>query len=385
MAVQTYSYAMKPKRAVLGGHESVRICVAQISPAYMNRDSCVARACDAIRSAGQGGAQLIVFPETWIAGYPYWTEGWDSALPDWAAVRIRFMDEAVVAPSAVTEALGRAAREANIYVVVGCNELDPRPEVQTIYNSLLIFSRDGTLLGRHRKLMPTFTERMFWGHGDAADVEVFDTDIGRIGALICGENLMTPLRAAIGAMGEDIHVAVFPGAFALHTGPRLEEWDNLGNFWGHFVTRAHAFEAGCFSVCACTFLEPADVPQDFPYRERMNIGYAKGGSQIVNPLGVVMAGPAEGSQLLYADCPAWMIKAVKAIVDTAGHYSRPDVVRVMLNLKAGWTTVGTPYESGRMREVPCSELHRSADQHEVPMDRVAEVADHAGMRIARPK
>jgi nitrilase len=376
---------MKPKRAVLGGHESVRICVAQISPAYMNRDSCVARACDAIRSAGLGGAQLIVFPETWIAGYPYWTEGWDSALPDWAAARIRFMDEAVVAPSAVTEALGRAAREANIYVVIGCNELDPRPEVQTIYNSLLIVSRDGSLLGRHRKLMPTFTERMFWGHGDAEDVEVFDTDIGRIGALICGENLMTPLRGAIGAMGEDIHVAVFPGAFALHTGPRLEEWDNLGNFWGHFVTRAHAFEAGCFSVCACTFLEPADVPQDFPYRQRMNIGYAKGGSQIVNPLGVVMAGPAEGSQLLYADCPAWMIKAVKAIVDTAGHYSRPDVVRVMLNLKAGWTTVGTPYESGRTRELPRSELHRSADQHEVPIDRVGEVADRAGMRISKPK
>jgi nitrilase len=383
--VLIYFYSMKPKRAVLGGHESVRICVAQISPAYMNRDSCVARACDAIRSAGLGGAQLIVFPETWIAGYPYWTEGWDSALPDWAAARIRFMDEAVVAPSAVTEALGRAAREANIYVVIGCNELDPRPEVQTIYNSLLIVSRDGSLLGRHRKLMPTFTERMFWGHGDAEDVEVFDTDIGRIGALICGENLMTPLRGAIGAMGEDIHVAVFPGAFALHTGPRLEEWDNLGNFWGHFVTRAHAFEAGCFSVCACTFLEPADVPQDFPHRQRMNIGYAKGGSQIVNPLGVVMAGPAEGSQLLYADCPAWMIKAVKAIVDTAGHYSRPDVVRVMLNLKGGWTTVGTPYESGRTRELPRSELHRSADQHEVPIDRVGEVADRAGMRISKPK
>ncbi|HEX3948245.1 MAG TPA: carbon-nitrogen hydrolase family protein [Steroidobacteraceae bacterium] len=376
---------MKPKRPVLGGHESVRICVAQISPAYMNRDACVTRACEAIRSAGQGGAQLIVFPETWIAGYPYWTEGWDSALPDWAAARIRFMDEAVVAPSAVTEALGRAAREANIYVVVGCNELDPRPEVQTIYNSLLIFSRDGTLLGRHRKLMPTFTERMFWGHGEAEDVEVFDTDIGRIGALICGENLMTPLRAAIGAMGEDIHVAVFPGAFALHTGPRLEEWDNLGNFWGHFVTRAHAFEAGCFSVCACTFLEPADVAVDFPHRQRMNIGYAKGGSQIVNPLGVVMAGPVEGSKLLYADCPAWMIKAVKAIVDTAGHYSRPDVVRVMLNLKAGWATVGTPYASGSMRELPRSELHRSAEEYEVLTERVEEVADRAGLRIAKSK
>jgi nitrilase len=351
----------------------------------MNRDACVARACDAIRSAGAGGAQLIVFPEAWIAGYPYWTEGWDSALPDWAAGRIRFMDEAVIAPSAVTEAIGRAAREANIYVVIGCNELDPRPEVRTIYNSLLVFSREGSLLGRHRKLMPTFTERMFWGHGHTEDVEVFDTDIGRIGALICGENLMTPLRAAVAAMGEDIHVAVFPGAFALHTGPRLEEWDISGNFWGHFVTRAHAFEAGCFVVCACTFLEAADVPHDFPYRERMNIGYARGGSQIVNPLGVVMAGPVEGSQLLYADCQAWMIKAVKAIVDTAGHYSRPDVVRVMLNKKAGWSAIGAPYESGSMPELPHSELRRSADSHEISMDSIEQVAESAGLRIAKSR
>ncbi len=161
---------MNTKQPVLGGRESVRICVAQISPAYMNREICVARACEAIRSAGAAGAQLVVFPETWIAGYPYWTEGWDSALPAWAAARIRFMDEAVHPPGAVTEAIGRAAREANVYVVVGCNELDPRPEVRTIYNSLLVISREGNLLGRHRKLMPTFTERMFWGQGNADDV-----------------------------------------------------------------------------------------------------------------------------------------------------------------------------------------------------------------------
>jgi nitrilase len=374
---------MSAKRPVLGGRESVRICVAQISPGYMNRDSCVTRACDAIRSAGTAGAQLVVFPEAWIAGYPYWTEGWDSALPTWAAARIRFMDEAVIAPSAVTEAIGRAARDANVYVVIGCNELDPRPEVQTIYNSLLVFGRDGSLLGRHRKLMPTFTERMFWGHGTVEDMEVFDTDIGRIGMLICGENLMTPLRAAMAAMGEDIHVAVFPGAFALHTGPRLEEWDNSGNFWGHFVTRAHSFEAGCFTVCACTFLDPADVPGDFPHRDNMNIGYAKGGSQIVNPLGVVMAGPSEGSQLLYADCPAWMIKAVKAIVDTAGHYARPDVVRVMLNLKSGWTVVGTPYESGRTRDLPREALLQSADLHQAPLERVEQLADSLRLGISR--
>jgi len=214
----------------------------------------------------------VVFSETWIAGYPYWTEGWDSALTEWAGTRLLFTDQSILVPSEASEEIGRAAREANIYVAIGCNEMDPRPEVNTIYNSLLLFGRDGSLLGRHRKLMPTFTERLFWGHGDASDIAVFDTDIGRIGMLICGENLMTPVRAAIASMGEDIHIAVFPGAFALHTGPRLEEWNNSGDFWGHFVTRAHSIEAGCFTACACTYLSPDDVPADFTYRDRMNIG-----------------------------------------------------------------------------------------------------------------
>lgn len=115
----------------------------------------------------------------------------------------------------------------------------------------------------------------------------------------------------------------------------------------------------------------------------MNVGYARGGSQIVNPLGVVMAGPAEGSQLLYADCPAWMIKAVKAIVDTAGHYSRPDVVRVLLNSEAGWKPVGTRYESGRSRDLPLGELTRAADLREGPMEDVKRVADGLGLRIAK--
>jgi nitrilase len=374
---------MFPKKPVLGGRESVRICVAQISPAYMNRDACTARACEAIREAGRGGAQLIVFPETWIAGYPYWTEGWDSSLSAWAAARVTFSDESVIAPSATTEALGRAARDANVFVVIGCNELDPRPEVQTIYNSLLLFARDGTLLGRHRKLMPTFTERMFWGQGNAQDIAVFDTDIGRIGALICGENLMTPVRAAMAALGEDIHVALFPGSFALHSGPRLQEWDCSGNFWGHFVTRAHSFEAGCFTVCACTYLEPADVPLNFPHRDRMNIDYAKGGSQIVNPLGVVLAGPAEGATLLYADCFAWMIKAVKAIVDTAGHYARPDVVRIILNTPSGWAQGGTSYTSGPDLSLPTEGLRRLADAHQIEMACVEEVADQRGLRITK--
>ena len=197
-------------KSVLGGNESVRVCIAQVSPAYMDREESTRRACQVIAEAGANGARLVVFPEVWLSGYPYWTEGWDSPLGQWAGGRIRFFDEAVMVPSATTEAIGQAARQANVYVVMGCNEIDPRPAVNTIYNSLLFFDRDGSLMGRHRKLMPTFTERLFWGQGDASDLAVYETDIGRIGGLICGENLMTPLRAAMMSMGEDFHIAVFP-------------------------------------------------------------------------------------------------------------------------------------------------------------------------------
>jgi nitrilase len=183
--------AAKPSKRVLGGREKVKVAIVQKSPAFMNRDASVARACTAIEEAGSNGADL------WLAGYPYWTEGWDSPLPQWAGGRILFRDNALVVPSEDSERIAHAVRRAGVYVVLGCNEMDPRPEVQTIYNSLIFFAPDGTVLGRHRKLMPTFVERTFWGQGDASDLVVFDTEIGRLGGLICGEHVMTLVRACV--------------------------------------------------------------------------------------------------------------------------------------------------------------------------------------------
>ena len=280
----------KPGKPVLGGHDKVKVAVAQKSPVFMNLDASVERAEAIIGEAGRAGARLLVFPEAWLAGYPYWTEGWDSSLQPWAGGRILFRDNALVVPSEQAERIAHAVRKAGIYVVLGCNEMDPRPEVGTIYNSLIFFAPDGSVLGRHRKLMPTFTERMFWGQGDADDLVVFDTDIGRLGGLICGEHLMTLVRAAMIAQGEDIHIAAFPGAFELHTGPRLEEPEKMGCFWGHFEVRSHAFEAGAFVVSACAVINDDDVAADFPHKGRMNIGYANGGSEVIAPLGLALAG-----------------------------------------------------------------------------------------------
>jgi len=371
--------ALKP---VLGGREQVRICIAQIPPVYLDLNATLERGCKAIAEAAANGADLIVFPEVWLAGYPYWTEGWDTGLKDWIAVREQFFDSAVLAPSQVTDRLGEAARKAGINVVMGCNEIDPRPGTNTIYNTLLYFSRDGRLMGRHRKLLPTFCERTFWGSGNGEDLVVFDTDIGRIGGLICGENLNTQLRAAMIAMGEDIHVAVFPGAFALHTGPRLEELDTAGLFWGHSVTRAHSLEAGCFTASVCAFIDKSDIDEDFPYRESMNIDYSRGGSAVIGPLGVPLVGPKEGSELIYADCPALMIKAFKAICDTMGHYGRADVTRLMLNRGAGWEQAGHAYQSGFEPELKRSDLARASDSREVSRQVVEELADARKIRVS---
>jgi len=366
-------------KAVLGGRESVKVAIAQVSPAFLDRQKSVERACATIREAGRNGAELIVFPEVWLSGYPYWTEGWDSNLPQWIEGRVRFRDAALVIPSEETDQLGQAAREAGAYVVVGCNELDPRPEAQTVYNTLLFIGRDGTIMGRHRKLMPTFTERMFWGMGDASDLVVFDTDIGRIGGLICGEHLMTLVRAAMIAQGEDFHIAVFPGSFALHCGPQLEEPDTQGLFWGHSSVRAHALEAGAFVVSACGYISEDDIPDDFPYKGRMNTSYAHGGSSIIAPLGIPLAGPEFGSQVIYAECQAAMIKAWKAIIDTVGHYSRPDVLRLLVRRDSGWVPAG----SSPLTRLPREAVQRAADRYEVAEELVQEVLDGVLAKLGR--
>jgi nitrilase len=139
------------KKPVLGGRDAVKVAIVQKAPRFLDKEASLARVEAYIAEAAAGGAELIAFPEVWLAGYPYWTEGWDSPLQAWAGGRIAFRDAAVLAPSEDTERLGAAARQAGAYVVMGCNEIDPRPEVSTIYNSLLfLIARVGSWVGTAR-------------------------------------------------------------------------------------------------------------------------------------------------------------------------------------------------------------------------------------------
>ncbi|GAI28640.1 unnamed protein product, partial [marine sediment metagenome] len=207
---------MKEKK-VLGGRDKVKVAVVQAAPVFMDKERTIEKACMLIKEAGRNGAELIVFSEAFIPGYPaIYTGGWESKSSEWATYITALQDNAVLIDSVDTEILGKAARGANAYAVIGCNELDDRTGSRTIYNTLVFLDRDGKVMGRHRKLMPTYTERTYWGRGDASDLKVFDTDIGRIGGLICGENLMILVKAAMMQKGEEFHITVWPGVWSGH-------------------------------------------------------------------------------------------------------------------------------------------------------------------------
>lgn len=361
----------KTHKPVLGGNEKVKVAIAQISSAYLDREASIARAVAAIAEAAQSGARLVVFSEVWLAGYPFWSEGWDSNLPLWVQGRVAFRDAAILVPSEDTERLGAAARKHGVYVVMGCNEIDERQETDTIYNSLLFFGPDGSIIGRHRKLMPTFGERQFWGQGDGSDIRVFDTDIGRMGGLICGEHVMTLARAAMIAEGEEIHIATFPGSFALHTGPRLQEPDTQGSFFGYPLARAHSFESGAFVLLACGYQDIADVPDSFPLKDKMHVSWANGGSSIIAPLCIPMVEPQFGPKMIYGELEAWMIKAIRAIVDTMGHYGRPDVFKLLIR-QGEWREAGS---RGKKLDPALSDrLKRAAEQRDVDEAKVFSLA-----------
>jgi predicted amidohydrolase len=302
------------------------VAVAQIAPVFLDLAASLRRAEEAIAEAARAGARLVAFPETWLPGYPSWADvgiPWEGTAAKHAFARLH--RNAVEVPGPVTEALCRTARRHRVHVVMGMTERDGRFSRGTLYNSMLFVSGAGEILGVHRKLVPTHSERVIWGAGDGSTLHVFDTELGRIGGLICWEHWMPLARFAMHAKGEQIHVAAWPDLPEIH----------------QVASRSYAFEGRCYVLCAGLYLPLDDVPADLEVRDALERVAADnpdpslvlwGGSGILGPDGEWIAGPVVGrEEIVYAEVDLDRIAAEQQALDAAGHYHRPDVFSVTVD------------------------------------------------------
>ena len=324
----------------MNSNRILRACAAQISPVFMDRKASVEKYAETIVEAGNQGVELIVTPETGIPAYPYWRNNFGYTDPasaaTWKDTVLAFYENAVRIPGPETDILGKAARSAGLTAVIGLNEQDDRPGSRTLYNTMLFLGPDGEILGRHRKLMPTHQERIFWGRGDAADLRVFDTPFGTLGGLICFENHMTLLKAAMAVKGEEVHAACWPGYWA-YGGPGNTVRDMTGRLYPlhhsdqDAAVREYAFETQTFVVSASLYMSEDQVPDDFPYKETTNWKWAMGGSAIATPFGTYAADPVFGKEtLVIADLDLGDRIVAKNVFDCMGHYSRWDAVQLRI-------------------------------------------------------
>ncbi|MBE9077308.1 Nit6803 family nitriliase [Romeria aff. gracilis LEGE 07310] len=298
---------------------TVRAAAVQISPVLYSREGTLEKVLDAIADAVNQGAELVVFPETLVPYYPYFSFVMPPVLMGKAHMQL--YEQAVEVPSPATEAVSRAAKSFQLVVVLGVNERANG----SLYNSQLIFDADGTLLLKRRKITPTFHERMVWGQGDGAGLKVVETAVGQVGALACWEHYNPLARYSLMAQHEQIHCAQFPGSMV---GQIFADQTEV-------TVRHHALEAGCFVVNATGWLTPEQVEQIAPSEPLQKV--LKGGcyTAIISPEGVPLCDPiTEGEGIAIADLDFSLITKRKRMMDAVGHYARPDLLQLRLNAKA---------------------------------------------------
>ena len=298
------------------------LTVAAVQAAYvlMDRTATLDKVEALLSDSAVRAADLVVFPEAFLPGTPIWIDSrpiWDGD-EQWFAM---LADQAVVVPSETTERLGAMAREAAAYLVMGVQEREPTGS--TIYNTLLYFDPDGHLLGKHRKLMPTGSERTVWGMGDGSTLETYATPFGRIGGLICWENYMPLARFYLYSQGVDVWVA-----------PTLAP----GDAW--VATMRHiAREGRCYVIGVNPCLRVDQIPADFPDREKVWRAdpddpewVEPGNTVIVGPKGEILAGPARHEEtVLVAELDLTAVQSARRLFDPVGHYHRPDVFRLAVD------------------------------------------------------
>ncbi len=300
----------------------VAIAQAEVQPTL---DAGLAATVRLIGDASAAGAGLVVFPETWLPGYPAWLDVCrDVALWDHEPVKrvFRRMAEAsVVVPGPVTEALGAAARDAGVVLVIGVTErIDSGPSHGTLYNAALTFDADGRLANHHRKLVPTYTERMVWGLGDADGLTAVETKVGRVGALVCWEHWMPLARQAMHDSGEDIHVALWPTAHEML----------------QVASRHYAFEGRCFVLAAGSLMRASALPPELePHAGKVRSSddwVLRGGSAIVGPDGRYIVEPCfDRPELIVSDIDLGRVREERMTLDVSGHYHRPELLRLEID------------------------------------------------------
>ncbi len=301
--------------------DTFRIAAVQAAPVFMDVEASTDKACALIAKAGALGAQVAAFGETWLPGYPRHANAPIDANRR-RAITARYLDAAVVIGGPHTDRLCAAAADAGVDVVIGIAERDPLTAGST-YCTLLFIAADGTILGRHRKLKPTDGERTVWGDGDGVGLRTWARPYAMISGLNCWEHNMVLPGYALIAGGTQLHVAAFPG----HE-PAAGKQSRTRQL---LLSRAFASQSGAYVALVGGVLRPDDVP-DPELREVVTmLAPMNGGSHIIDPFGDVIAGPVEGEDILIADASHERIREAKAVCDAAGHYSRPDVLRLSVD------------------------------------------------------
>lgn len=310
---------------------SFKVGVVQHPPVFLNLEESLQRACTLIEEAAGQGATVIAFPETWLPGYPVWLDSSPKAAlwghPPAKALYRLLAENSITVPGKHLQQLLDVAQKTGTYVVMGAHE----KVAGTLYNTMIYIHRDGKEFALHRKLLPTYTERMVWGRGDGSTLSVLGTEYGNLGGLICWEHWMPLARAAMHARKETVHVAQWPSVHELH----------------QLASRHYAFEGQCFVLAAGSVLTKRQVIDGFDSlgqsdgaarelleaipREDEDL-VMKGGSAIIGPDSRYVQEPVFGEPcILYAEVRPELIAEGHLVMDTDGHYSRPDVFRLEVN------------------------------------------------------